>query len=296
MAYRFRIQRKVHKEVRRAAIEQIDKAIEELHEQRQDIHKAIHEVRKRLKKVRAVLRLVRPELSASYARQNALFRDLGRKLAKFRDAEARVEAVEGLIQQTPEQEREPLQQVRSQLAAKRDEQIRQAGDLPDLLDAVGRELESAKRNIKRWKFSGQEFGTLAGGLRKTYARGRKALTKAYRTNTSEDFHEWRKRVKYHWYHMRLVRECWDKPMNARRDELSELADVLGDDHDLAVLEQTLADFGGGDGNRNWQPGARIHRRQAKLRAKARPLGERIFAEKPKRFVDRMSRYWKSHRS
>jgi hypothetical protein len=31
----------------------------------------------------------------------------------------------------------------------------------------------------------------------------------------EHFHEWRKRVKYHWYHLGLLRELWPASMELR---------------------------------------------------------------------------------
>ena len=57
----------------------------------------------------------------------------------------------------------------------------------------------------------------------------------------EDFHEWRKRVKYHWYHCRLLKNLYKPLMKARRDEAKHLADLLGDDHDLSMLDLLLTE-------------------------------------------------------
>ena len=60
--------------------------------------------------------------------------------------------------------------------------------------------------IDGWTLSEAGFDAVAGGLRKTYARGRRALDSAVEAPTSENFHEYRKRTKYTWYHVRLLDE------------------------------------------------------------------------------------------
>lgn len=88
-------------------------------------------------------------------------------------------------------------------------------------------------------FSKTSFRALRGGLKRTYRRGRTGRKRAFAAPTTERLHEWRKRVKYHWYHVRLLQNVWPEPMKVRRRELKVLADLLGDDHDLAVLRQLL---------------------------------------------------------
>jgi hypothetical protein len=48
---------------------------------------------------------------------------------------------------------------------------------------------------------------------------------------------------YHWYHLRLLRVIWPAQMKGLAAEASRHADLLGDDHDLAVLRMTLAHDG-----------------------------------------------------
>jgi hypothetical protein len=79
-------------------------------------------------------------------------------------------------------------------------------------------------------------------------------------------------------------------------DLDRLADVLGDDHDLAVLRERLT--------AGTQPphvdvdaviGLLDHRR-AELQGEAWQLGQRIYAEKPKAFLARVKRSWKAGRA
>jgi CHAD domain-containing protein len=137
------------------------------------------------------------------------------------------------------------------------------------------------------------FAAVKGGLAKTYARARLAMEKAYSNPSSGHFHQWRKRAKYHWYHIRLLRPVWKEPMEAWRDAASLLSDYLGDDHDLSVLRKTLLNAPDQFGSEHTIQAAvgLIGRRHVELRTKAKALGERLFAEKPKRFAARLSSYW-----
>jgi hypothetical protein len=102
----------------------------------------------------------------------------------------------------------------------------------------------------------------------------------------EAVHEWRKRVKDLWYHLRLVRHSWPAAIKGPEKEAHALADLLGDHHDLTVLSAELADEGD-----EALLGALAERRQGELLADAIPLGRRLYAEKPKRFGRRLGSYW-----
>jgi CHAD domain-containing protein len=114
--------------------------------------------------------------------------------------------------------------------------------------------------------------------------------------TSEAFHEWRKRVKYHRYHVRMLRDAWPAILDPWREQLHQLSDLLGEDHDLAVLGGTLERYGAFDEAVDRSAiSALIDRRRTELQARAHPLGERLLAEKPGRLVRRLSAYWEAWR-
>ena len=54
------------------------------------------------------------------------------------------------------------------------------------------------------------------------------------------FHEWRKRVKDHWYQVRLFARLPNGP-RSRTDTLRRLEQWLGKDHDLATLRSIVLD-------------------------------------------------------
>ena len=131
---------------------------------------------------------------------------------------------------------------------------------------------------------------------KTYRRGRRAMRRAAEGAAEDDFHEWRKQVKHLAYQFRLLRPILGKQFKRKGRHLGALGDLLGNEHDLAVLALTLA--------RNHPealPAVGIvvrhidaHRRE--LQQAALRLGQRIYRRQPRRFEKRLRQHWKQWRS
>lgn len=297
MAYRIRRKKAVQKSVRKVAREQIDRAIGEILDDSLDRHEAVHQVRKRCKKLRGLIRLVRPEFD-DFQRENTFFRDAARKLSYVRDAQSAIECFDELIDHFHDQvDQHAFASVREQLAARRQEIADDRVGLDDRLDEFLAGMREARQRAGSWKIDTGGFSALAGGLSKTYGRGRAALEDAYDHPSTENFHEWRKRVKYHWYHARLLRRTWSDAMEVHVRAADDLAGLLGGDHDLAVLRSTVLDEPDAFGNTTDVQAfiGLIDRRRAELQSEARPQGERLFAEKPNRFAARLRKYWNTWR-
>ena len=159
-------------------------------------------------------------------------------------------------------------------------------------------LESRKR-MKAWAARDLNgYDALAPGLDKTYRNGRKALTKALRVRSPENLHELRKRVKDHWYHVRLLEGIWSETMGAREKSLKDLETWLGEDHNLVVLSERLTTEPSKYGNkRELESVLRSSRDwQTELREKALSLAERVYEEKPGEFIRRMKHLWQIWKS
>ena len=296
MAFRILADESMEEAVQRIAREQIDKAIDEINDQELDRDKAVHQVRKRCKKLRGLIRLVRPLFEDTYDRENAWYRDAARPLSYIRDAQSILETLDKLMEYFQDQrDREALASVRQQLADRRKQATEDKGNLNKRLDEFLERMGEGRERVAAWQLDKKGFKAMQGGLTNTYARGRAAMTQAYRHPSNANFHEWRKRVKDHWYHMRLLQPVWSGPIKTRCDEADVLSEVLGDDHDLSVLRETLLegdmDFGGEETIQALL--GLITQRQIELRAKAKQLGARLYAESPKRFVKRLHSYWKA---
>jgi len=301
MAYRFKRGETVKSGLRRIAHEQIEKAIGEVDDPSLGSDATVHQVRKRCKKLRGLLRLVRPTIGDTYARENAFLRDAARSIATLRDAESVLEAFDRLVEHFSEPvDVSGLQPVRETLLARRERIKAELIDDASRIEDFRKRMTGVLKRSAKWKPSKKEFKALAGGLEKTYARACDAMVAAYENPNTERFHEWRKRVKYHWYHTRLLQNTWREVMTERRRELKSLSDLLGDDHDLAVLRETVTsecfrDESGASSETLQALLGLIDRRRAELQATARPLGERLFLAAPKTFADNVSTYWKAWR-
>lgn len=299
MAYRLDAHEAAPEGVRRVAAEQIGRAIKELGDRRRSRHKAIHLARKRFKKLRGLIRLVRPELGEAYATENRFYRDAGRKLSAVRDAEAAIEIFDRFHARFKDRLHPHVcRSVHETLVARRQAVVANELDLDNRVSEVLAQLNEARERAVHWNLEGEDFAALKPGFEGVYGRGRKAFIKAYKKPSAARFHESRKHTKYHWYHVRLLQNVWPRVMRGYRDSLRSLNELLGDDHDLSVLHNTLledTEAFGGDRERQILLDL-IDRRQAELRAQAETIGWRVFTEKPARISGRMQDYWLAWRA
>ncbi|HEX9878251.1 MAG TPA: CHAD domain-containing protein [Gammaproteobacteria bacterium] len=292
----FRILRyeSVEHAVQRIAGEQVDKVVSETEKVDGDSHETIHRVRKRCKMIRALIRLVRPQLREIYDLENAWYRDSAKSLSKIRDAQTIVESFERLMTRVEGPvDRKAYAAVRRQLIRHRERVVEDQVDTHARLRELGERMKRGRGRLESWALEDSGFDALASGLGGTYSQGRKAMKRAHRTPSTENIHEWRKRMTDHWYHMRLLRGVRDDVMRARRNDADVLSHCLGDDHDLSVLREVLWACK----NELDDPGALqdvfrdISRCQLALKGEAETLGRRLLAEKRQHFVERIEGYW-----
>lgn len=200
---------------------------------------AVHEARKSVKKTRAILRLARSGLGALYPAENRRLRDIGRRLARYRDAGVLIDAFDGLRRKyAGELKPGRLAGIRRGLVAAR-KRTERAPAVRRILQRTAAALEAAAARTQRWRLPEGGPESLADGLDAGYRRARKAFRKAARSGRSADYHEWRKRVKDQWYHLRLLQNSWTGDTAEYEKGLRDLQTWLGDEHDLTVLAETL---------------------------------------------------------
>ncbi|MCQ4261762.1 hypothetical protein CXK91_12775 [Stutzerimonas stutzeri] len=295
MAYRIRPARNAAKEVRKAALGRINKAIQALCVAPAERAEGVHQARKRFKELRALLRLVREPLGTRFKVDNRRLRDAGRRLAESRDAAAMLESWDALARtDQPLFVSDPFRQIRLQLQqrAAPDGEAHTGFDI-EVTQVLG-ELRSLTQDVKHWKLPGKGFGLLADGFRRTYTDGVRDLARAQKEDSDELLHEWRKRVKDHWYHCQLLSPCWPDALESRAEQLKQVADALGDDHDLAMMTQLMQrepDLFGAPETRDLLQRC-IEQRRAQLQQRALHLGSRLYAEPPKALAARVGAYWR----
>jgi len=168
--------------------------------------------------------------------------------------------------------------------ARADEGDAAAADAVATLDAVA-------ARVGDWPLERCDHDTLVHGATRAYRRGRAALAAVEKAPSVERLHDLRKRVKDLWYHGRLLEEAWPRVVKAQSRAAHDLADLLGDDHDLAVLAERV--------ERGVPTDAPIDddavlgliaRRRVELQAEAMPIARRLYAEPPKAFRARLREY------
>lgn len=293
MSYQLKRDETVDEGVKRIATEKVDRALDHITDEEMDRHETVHEVRKRCKEIRATVRLVRPALGNTYDDENTWYRDTARKLSDIRDAQALIETYDEHITPIAEDtlDETARESIRETLVDRR-EHISSEQNLDDRLEDVQEDLQEGLPRIDSWELDAEGFDAIGPGVRKSYRRGREAMEKAYEDPSSENFHEWRKRAKYHRYHTRLLRNIWLSPMKTRRSELKDLTDHLGDEHDLAVFRQTVT---GEDSHLAVENSDTlldlIEQRREELQTLSQPLGGRVHAEEPNTLIRRLGVYW-----
>jgi CHAD domain-containing protein len=280
--------------LRRIAGGRAEKALDQLAgAEKTDLAAAIHGARKDLKKLRAVLRLIRGELGKDlFKAENRRYRDVGRLLSGSRDAEVKLQTLKALRSRFGDDlPADASRRWEGILERERDDAV--GDEIEDRIVEAVRAIERGRDRIGEWPLRTDSWKLIGPGLSTAYREGRRAMKRTLADPQAENVHEWRKRAKDLWYQLRVVREAWPELLGATADQAHELSDLLGDHHDLAVLEEDLASRQEVGEKKTFKK--LIGRRQEELLARALEIGRRLYAEKPKGFSRRLKRYWSAWR-
>jgi CHAD domain-containing protein len=139
------------------------------------------------------------------------------------------------------------------------------------------------------------WSVLGRGFKSTYRRARKAHAAAHAERSTAAMHAWRRRSKDFEHQLQLLRKIDPSVMKPRIREARLLTELLGDDHDLAVLERTLAAVRDLPAELREKLNSRIASRRKKKQRKAFKLGSDLFFEKPSVVVKEVGQLWKRWR-
>jgi hypothetical protein len=118
------------------------------------------------------------------------------------------------------------------------------------------------------------------------------MTIALKRPNADNYHRWRRRVKDHWFHVRLIEGRCANRLKSYEHRLEALDECLGEYHNFALLRSILC----ADPFVSRVETARrlrlIRQYQAQLRRHARSLGARLYHERPRRFVRRVRAFWR----
>jgi CHAD domain-containing protein len=294
MAFRFRRGESLQHGVKRMARAELDDAREVWMQARRSLDHRVHEVRTATKKVRALARLVGPAVGSPARRSDRRLGRVARAVSGLRDAQVILASFDQLASDHAGGLSQSLRSARAALAKRLREQTR-SFDESHREKEVAEQLRREARRIKRWKASQDGWGLVGAGLRAGYRKARKAMRRALADPNGVTFHAWRRAVKSHRFQLRALKPLWPALLGARIAQLETLGEWLGNEHDLTILEETLvAERACFVEDRDC---ARIlgalEKRRDELRAETRPLGKRLFAERPSAFAARLHEYFRA---
>ena len=296
MPYRFKINEPVEKGFRRIAREQLDVVARRAGGVRRSRAIGVHECRKALKRLRALVRLG-IGCDRKWRRQRRRTKALGeiaQLLSARRDQTVMLQTIGKLAVEVPD----AADRFGAVACAPRRSCRRSVGEASRRRYAPRR---LACFSYKRRRNSRARSSQVAASRRskadwrRAIGQARKATKYAYDEPSDESFHTLRKAVQWHWRQMSLLARAWPDEF-AVRGSAWELSQLLGDDHDLAMLigaASTAADI---SVEQKEATVALCQRQQQVLRATAEFRAKRLFAETPQAFIKRVSAYWRYSRS
>ncbi len=262
-----------------------------------DEDEAVHEARKCIKRVRAALRLFRDELGCeSYQRENFFFRDVARPLTEVRDAAVFIESLDELMKDFPNQlEASELSKVRAGLIADKKAVAERVLKKSRALATLARAILPALARVHSFPLHDRGLASLRGGFYRSYRAGYRKLHAVKDQPTVENLHEWRKQAKYLWHQLQLLDPFLLEQYQALGEQAHRLTQLLGADHDLAVLRQILTNDPLSYGGRRVLSGLLplLEDRRKELQRQALILGQHVYHDQPKIFIEKVEEFWKA---
>jgi len=241
------------------------------------VEAGVHEARKHVKKVRAIVRVLDDGLE-SHERDHERLRQIAHRLSSLRDADASGETLRQLhgryhrlvtakmvreIARGLEGRNRQVRARRRRLIALATSELRRLSkSLPDRVEEAG------------------HFKAVRRGVARGWRRASRPLQGLDVSSDAAQFHLWRRRVKDHWYQLRLLAARYPSARSRART-LKKLEGWLGDDHNLALLRAAIlaAPDRFGDARTIDIVLGCIVKYQAWLRTRSLKLGHRMFATK-----------------
>ncbi len=283
--------------VRRIILEQIDNCVLLLRHE-PDVDRTAHQMRKALKRARAVLRLVRGELGRfRYREENVVLRDTARRWAPVRDGAVMARTASDLVADTDLLGELPSRRLVSILESRAvAARVAVSGESQIRTDTLTT-LLCFRARVARHPVVGEgafpdRFSSVRPGLSRIAGRTGNGMAAAEAHPTTIRLHEWRKSVKYLRHQVEVLGPVWEDLLDAVAGGLDDLGEVLGDDHDLAVLGNEIATDPElvPDETLRYRALAAIERQRRPLQSDAFALGKAVIAH-PTSLVDQIGAAW-----
>jgi CHAD domain-containing protein len=241
----------------------------------------LHRVRQLLNRARSLLRVLTPAAGDRARTARHSLTEAARLLAGARDADVAAASARDLAAETVNEDigLDRVVAARDREAAKAHREKTPIGDISHRLAAVIADVSTFEAD-----FDGADL--LEQAVLKAYKNGRRSMCRARNSLATPHLHEWRKQAKHLWHLAQVGRKRLPKRVAKLSADLNRLSDVLGLDHDHAVLAERLALSPTADLSLMRQL-ALIAKARRGFEAEAFGLGAQIYIDKPKAFARRL---------
>lgn len=275
----------------------LEGAVQHLEEQRTGLHEAIHQARKQLKRARALIRLVEHVDPKHLKPIRRALSEAARGLSEMRDSTALVECANAL---TPyleaRQAGDMAPALREAVDRRRDLLAIEAPAVARLTEPVIAACRKAVADIAKLSFNGADNAaeTLAEGRSRNHRKARATLESCHHGGHPEAFHDLRKCAQATVFQAGFLAAAWPFAFAAEAAEAKTLTDILGQEHDIEVLNILLHSephLFGALADRDRLAHLLSERRGA-LRHDAMTIAERLYAGTGKEEARRLAALWK----
>lgn len=235
---------------------------------------AVHRVRRRLKRVRSLFFVLDEVPGANRENRSAQARDVGRLLAGARDADVLAAEARRILARA---EGSTVAAAGLMVERLENDQAEAHRALPPL-DEVAARLRASEADARSLPDRFPAGRLLADALVASHRRGRRDWRDLGDGLSVEALHDWRKRVKQRRHLSALVPIATSVTTPALQRDLGDLGEILGEEHDLWLLQDRMEADGGLLRPREGRDSVveLIARRRRRLAKKALELGEELY--------------------
>lgn len=295
MSFYFKHHEPLAKGARRVIRGQIESARRLLTDEAIDRKEVVHETRRCFKRIRATLQLVDFDPPEKFEEESRRYRNMGRILANQRDADMLPETFDKLIRDYAKH-LEGLTLSRERSFIIRHARALLAGEnFSRIKSEMARELEKAKSAVSDWRVDKADSlmvtSIVPSVVKKAYSRAKDNFLTVCQNPSGDKMHNWRKRIKDLLYQSQLLSETDLKFSPAYGKKLENLAERLGEHHDLTVLHEVVSEHGPHAEENLAVEGLveLIVMEQSRLEDRTREIGGELFREAPAAFIKNLGR-------
>jgi CHAD domain-containing protein len=282
-------------ELKRMILKEVDYAIDCIQDKEQIVNIQTHEIRKAFKVIRAILRMVRYSVGYSdYFRENIFFRDLSRHLSEIRDNEVLLQRAE-IVQKNmpPGLKNADSEKLINELNTYRDRSLQEIVEGENLFKLFSDELNHSTAKIDNLQIRNEGFGVIENGIKRTYKQALKYLKKTADEPGEIHIHEFRKRAKYLWYQLMILKPLYYTMLKAFIKSLKNISEDFGlhRDYTLYIHLMKKNNYFGLKHKQVIFIQQFTHDEQLKIYKNAIELAKKFFIESPDDFVSKLKKYY-----